>query len=755
MLVESTAVVEQFADALYDFQTDKDADPFDLIRQYKAIAGLEAAQLLPDDPLAQQWLLEVKLWHLVELLESYRAHPPPLAAWAIPSYCLDAVVQRQYMMQHPDSYELWLVLEWLQELLMADDPGDDLEVFEQPVDNAKWKHTREQIEVATNVSLVRELDADAVLRDRGGLDERDKRRDRVVFRGVYRLIQLGRLQDAIDLCHQLGNWAMAMVLGGQQLYVDPVFDNDGDGDADMTDSLDELPSGNAHSAAWRRCVFQLAQDESLDVYERAVYLYVCGDVLRVALGLADTWESLLLVHTNGIVRQRLEQAVADAGRLQASTIPMGRSCLGSAEEVLETLASNAATVGVQARHPLRVLQGLVILNQVGAIVRTLLERFTAAVAGELHAQHHNIVTQEPYLLRILTHLAIFLRTSVDPLLVDQQDFVRLLTVYALRMNFHRLYRHLPVYVLLLPSLNVNKTYLFFLLQMPPDDDTRLEQLERARQLGMPLKSILGATLERVFGETEEAYEPHSLTTIDATNGSHTDTMVLRAVEWFVLARMHTDAVQATLVLCRRFLLTGRLGALKQFATRNLIQQMLKAVDLQLFVGEQVGGLSGSTDTAAALAELLEYDRLTVALAMVDAWDDATRLLVSPAAWGLAHIGTMVETIATHIRALAGLWLASLELQSRDTANGVVYHDLRCLYIPHLVLELQRVLHTMAVRTQQQLYLTQALELAELVAQELTQLYALFLANSRLQEFVRQTAAVAADALAHGEHGLYV
>ncbi|RCK59353.1 hypothetical protein Cantr_07357 [Candida viswanathii] len=91
---------------------------------------------------------------------------------------------------------------------------------------------------------------------------------------------------------------------------------------------------------------------------------------------------------------------------------------------------------------------------------------------------------------------------------------------------------------------------------------------------------------------------------DGSSVDETDFKLYRAVEWFYENQMYSDAIKASIVVIRRFLVNGKLSSLKQFAAGNNFKQLVTDYNV-----DNVGENGRDDITEETKEELLEYSTL--------------------------------------------------------------------------------------------------------------------------------------------------
>ena len=99
-----------------------------------------------------------------------------------------------------------------------------------------------------------------------------------------------------------------------------------------------------------------------------------------------------------------------------------------------------------------------------------------------------------------------------------------------------------------------------------------------------LINVLRRTVERVMIETAPNYERQQNDPVivkdDESSVDEIDFKLYRAVEWFYENQMYGDAIKATIVVIRRFLINGKLASLKKFAKENNFKQLISDYDIE-------------------------------------------------------------------------------------------------------------------------------------------------------------------------------
>lgn len=700
--LQDTVILSKFADILKDFKLHKTQDVFDIVKEFRSIAATKAYEVSIQTPESSEytnWELEAKLWHLVDLLVSYRNSDE---SEKIPTYTFNSniVFEENFYRESSKLREIWLMIIWLQQ--SAIEP-------ERPnLSTSKWMNTQLS-------NTLENLDSDAPLRLNKSINPKDQEQDSVFYKYIFDLVLAGKFDEAQTECMRTNNWTLRMILSGLNEYSDPVIDK-------QIEQMDEKTQGIKKKALWRRTLYLLSKNENLNEYERAIYGYLVGDLSP--LKLSNSWDSQLIIYLNHILTSEVEASLIDNGRVENEDLILliPKSDL-TVQDVLNSISHSLKD---ESEHPLRVLIASVLSDKIGPIIHSSLSLVGSVMLGQ---EDVNEIFAEPYALRVVTHLAIF-NSIIDPSAISPEDRSKLLTTYILVLRLYEQYDLIPVYISFLSEVEARDAYSLFLIDLF-DSQQRTKQLELSRLYNLPLENILKRTVERVFSLTEEHYQIKSGVTVQDID--EVDNKLIRGVEWFLEAKMYSDGIHAAVSLFRRFLLTGRTKAAQEFAARNSLSQLLKNYDV-----EQFGVLVDKEVTDHEREELLQYDALVKGLSTIDEWRNKPR--VGGAISNIEYINTIANDLRTLIST------TFLELSQTDYETEIV-QELRSLYIPYLIIQLHNIY--VEGREYRSSYLRDALDMVNTVASESSKFYILFQNCGRLNEYLSLVADCAALAAGEG------
>ncbi|CAG8834616.1 21305_t:CDS:2, partial [Racocetra persica] len=126
---------------------------------------------------------------------------------------------------------------------------------------------------------------------------------------------------------------------------------------------------------WRATCYQLAQEAGFDLYDRATYAVLCGDVDNI-FPVCRSWEDYIWAYFNGLIECRLEQYFSQRGQLRElgdADLPVPTQLLSlTPEDIFRKVDARQID-----KDPIMALfhkiQKLFILNKLDEIVNCLKE----------------------------------------------------------------------------------------------------------------------------------------------------------------------------------------------------------------------------------------------------------------------------------------------------------------------------------------------------------------------------------------------
>ncbi|SMN18781.1 similar to Saccharomyces cerevisiae YDL116W NUP84 Subunit of the nuclear pore complex (NPC) [Maudiozyma saulgeensis] len=701
----------------YDTVADNDPDPFDIIKEFRSIAAQSAAHLISsgkgDITSSNDWELEARFWHLLDLLLSFRVaneqdnfDTTTSSHMSINSYNSNAVFEKKLMHENKSLYQIWIIIVWLQQNMPEIERPENLMT-------SKWSNS-------LIAGGLKSADLDYPLRDpqnSNNIDIKDKEQDHIFFQYIYNLLIAGKFEEAFEECRVSENLTLCMIMCGMQEYLNPKIDEQ------LASEFDTQLGIKKHTL-WRSTVYNLSQQTQLDAYERAIYSFLSGTMPNDDVLAETNWETELLLNLNQIIQIEVDNYLLKEGKGDVNEIitPIPRQS-PTLETVLNVVSSKHMD---ESTHPVRTLVGSVILNTLPTMIHSSVDMLLDIVRG---FETSNDLLDEPYLLRIVTHLAITL-DIIEPGIVSTSDKVKLVTAYISVLKLHGLYESIPVYISFLGDSNAVDAYSFILCTIE-DSGIRESQLDLMNLLRLPKNNILKKTTERVFQETESYYSPNE--SIDVTDEiSDIDRHLLFGVEWLIEGRLYTDALHSMIAMSRRLLINGKVGTLQYFMECNKIEELIKDYRAELISLDN----SNFVEDDVIIKEIQQYQSLVTGFKKYRDWQKAIKLLNSE-----SNIPTLIEIFQQYSKYsidLAKSFLISLT-EDENADDFAVLYEIRALYTPYLIIELHKGLVEAAELLKIPTFISDALGFTNLVANETDKIYLLFQSCGRLKEYLKLVA----------------
>lgn len=693
---------------------DNSPNPFDLIKEFRSIAASSAAQLITEgnanDSAYNDWELEAKFWHLLELILSFRVSFTDMASNSndiiVHSYNSCAVYEKKLLHENKDLYQIWIIMVWLQQ---------NIKSMERPknLPTSKWSNTLVE-------GGLKSADLDYPLRDSknsNSIDVKDKEQDHIFFKYIYNLLLVGKFEEAFEECRLSENLTLSMILCGMQEYLNPKIDEQ------IADEF-ETQQGIKKHTLWRRTVYNLSNQPTLNPYERAIYSFISGTIPNQTMLETADWDTELLLHLNQILQAEVETYMLKEGKIDSkeiiSTLPRNSSSLSTVLNIVSSKHVN------ESDHPIRVLVAAVCLDTLPSVLHSSVDMLLDIVKGY---ETSNDLLDEPYLLRIVTHLCILL-DCIQPGSVPNTDKVKLVTAYISILKLYGLYDAIPIYVSFLDESDALEAYSFVLCTLE-DAYIRESQIDLMTFLRLPIENILKRTTERVFIETEPIYSPNDTITV-TYDVSDIDRHLIFSVEWLIEGRLHGDAIQSIVAMSRRLLINGKIESLRYFMEKNDIDELIK--------NYKIDQLSMDTATISEddnkIEEMQQYKALVVGFRKYKEWQKAIKLLNSE-----SNIPTLIEKFQDYSRYSLDLVKKFLIEFTEDEAmeDFAVLYEIRALYTPYLIIELHKGLVEAANLLKIPTFINDALGFTNLVANETDKIYLLFQSSGRLKEYLQLVA----------------
>ena len=257
-----------------------------------------------------RWRDESQTWKLIRMLtlrreQQYLDRDLPSETRIRPFRC-DAVLTEDIIEADFQLQENIVVREWLQEC------AEDFEPCE--IKHSHLQATLDHITVQSrdlklgiskpSNEIVTELDPDSTTRQEKQLVAEDLIFEQQLNKTIFNFIRRGRLMEAVEFCKDSQQFYKAATLMGGLVHYDPLDKSSDDVFGSAVEA--ELSSGNQNKSLWKAVCYQLASDNRVDRYERAVYGSLAGDVTSV-LPACKSWQDYLWAFYNGIIETKIQK----------------------------------------------------------------------------------------------------------------------------------------------------------------------------------------------------------------------------------------------------------------------------------------------------------------------------------------------------------------------------------------------------------------------------------------------------------------
>ncbi|XP_028390986.1 nuclear pore complex protein Nup107-like [Dendronephthya gigantea] len=555
-----------------------------------------------------------------------------------------------------------------------------------------WENTLHSLEqsgptTAPKRPFVTEMDPDAPVRQNRAIADLDIEDERRLLKHLFAYIRAGKLQQAQELCIKCGQAWRAATMEGWKLYHNPNSNN-----KDITDNGKIEPIvGNPNRDIWKNCCWNLSEQDCYNVYERAIYSTLGGN-LRQILPACISWEDYLWAYFKVMVDVRVEQAVREASNTQ-----------------------------------FHVIQKYIILNDIDGLLEEVFEWLNdQALPSDM--------------LRFMAHFILFLRTvgmeTKDTMCVSiLQSFVQLL-IKGRHLKLVAIYTsHLPA------DLQVT-LYAQFLEDITDKNERKL-CFELAESSGLDIASITKTVVENIRGKDDFKIQEDSALEAATTQE---DRRKIEAIEWLIFdPSQRAEAIKQSNAIMRCFI------ALKKHeAARSIFEKLPEdSIDVVHRRWQMKAGDSPLTpQDSNSVREYLCIKAYLDALETFDAWFEHFHRNApkEPKTRGAVSFTQKVafEQELKHYQAERDRWERALDLHTKETSHRI-YNVLlfpggwmidldeedtpresrarqlgllRQLCIPFLTFLLQSVLSSANEHKQ-------CLQLADIIASSKTALYQVF------------------------------
>lgn len=768
--IEDDNIHSRFANVLKKFRIDFGTNDLRSIALgFKLITYKKLSNLYDSDPTKSEdisnWILECKFWTILESLldVKFNRNLSSSSQSIIPNnsldssdfceYSSDTVINDKVISSDIELLQIFTCLSSLSETFKLDFPNqsdNDNDDNDSIQTVTKWLHTLNQLNSFNkDPNLVKNLDIDAPSRTNLKINEKDKKSDEFFFKKAYKLLISRDFDELNSLCELTNNWDFALMIAGLNDRIDPIIDlNDFSGNT--------IPSGVKSKLLRSRTIYSLTNNTEISKYEKACYGILSSDFISSS-NAAESWEEKLYLYLKNLLNHRLENKIlkiykdlnmeSELSLLYKLNKPPVVS--NNVDDILNKLTSDEnLTVKEQSRHSIRVLVGSLISNNVKDLMNNTVKSLDSLLLNNDDAEIKNEISNESYLLRILTHLSIILQLIYGEDIISNEDYTKLLKFYILRLILYKSYELVPIYISFIPTVDqMIEIYSSLLYQFEYSIQDRASQIDGMRKLQLPLESILRKTIERGFKETNDYY-PTNIEIQLNYEVDDIDKKLYSTIFWFIDSSMIIDAIDATVILLRRFLLVGKIGAAIEFLETFSLPDLLDDYKSKYSIYSTLPNsenLDIQLIPSYKMHELTQYWNLFKTFKLLISYDQENSIFEE------------LDLVIKSLYKLVKTWLFDLITNDQDieiTSSDIeIYNELRRIYIPTIFNTLFDIL--IENNHPNKKFIQDAMDLVNLLADEEFKLYEIFNSTNELKPFLSKLANVGCQLYGEFKEGVYV
>lgn len=792
----------QLARALLEYQLSDDKNNIDLIAKIKSCCAYQAIRLgenaeeKGNSSIVEEfkdWELETKFWDLAELLYWNRYNSPEQGT--IETQFSPSTNQKELLDRKVNLRDLLSIIYWVQSNSVSLDGINEL----KNITSGKWQYTRMSIQnkdlkTLTGQNerdnyLVDKIDSDAMIRTEKSIDPTDRDVDNSNFYVIYKLILANKIDEAIEFADSTGNFTMSLILAGyDQDYVSPVHEHRKNLVSPFSDFIEESTENQNHNSSiflepgdiesakhkllYQQTVYKLSQQPKLDKYEALIYNYLSGGSIAANLEEAsESWEESLLLYLNQIYKYTREQELlkkvtsfSAEGALSTILPPPSAKNI---DEVLNLLVHSDKKVADICSHPLRIIAGSIMINKQNTLLHDTAESYSSAGIVD-----NSNLLQTDLVCRVLAHLAI-VQSLQEKQAFNSKDITNIIAAYVSNMKRKGLTDVVPLYLSFIPDENDSRECYSIFLSSITDNEERAKQIQIAKQYKIlvsphddvnesnenKIHLVLRRTVERVMRETEFAYTPDKKVKVpsETSEVEEVDYKLYRSVEWFFEYSMYEDAILASLIVIRRFLLCGKLLALKSFGLGKNFKQLIKNYDVESQT-KSMGAINSEILSEEAREELLNYEAFIQAIFLLGDWkkfldDNKINCTTSPRKsnfWKSSYLTNSIEKVTTVLNNIVKDWFT---YPSHTGVESELLRELRSIYVPYLIIELQKIYQYASLSDWK--YIRKGFGFINKVADEENDYLSCFVKSETLNEFLKSCGEMSMFAAEKGINGIYM
>lgn len=556
----------------------------------------------------RHWHLECRTWDLVQRLCMERTKDR-IPDHEIHQFSSSRALEANLYMTDASAAETKIVLDWLQ-----DGYTQPEEKFE--IRGNRWFYTREDIKArerlgksanADDSQIVSALDPDAPIRQGKRLQEQDEEFERNLMKAMFHSIRGGNFSEAADIARQSGNHWRAASIQGCIEYSNPLIDHG---------SATQAAEGNINKPLWKHMCFALARQPGINLFEKAMYGALCGDLLSL-LPVCRSWEDRVWANFNAMNQAHVQAYLKSLKRLELNQdFTMDDTSHLTPATILNGLLHNEnENTRIEAFSPFRVIQARLITNQVDELLHDMHRQLISVQKGG-----DPTAATSPHVIRFVTHLILVLRRLGQEL--PDKASVAIIQAYVELLISVEQGDAIALYAAQLPMEAAVESLARYLVNVE-DEEERKEQLRLIIESGIDARATILRTVEIVFEDVMEVLSVEPNDKSIQADLDETERRALRALEWVKLGDdLQDESILLGNILYRQLLAAKRTSAARSLDIR-MPDSMLVPHDIALLDNADRSGLDVEQRMRNAI-EYLGHSTMVRALVRYDAWKSLVR-----------------------------------------------------------------------------------------------------------------------------------
>ncbi|KAG2189056.1 hypothetical protein INT44_004198 [Umbelopsis vinacea] len=450
-----------------------------------------------------------------------------------------------------------LVLRWLQDTAPKLQPTT--------YDKKEWKRSgvssfeerSRKINGNTKTQTMMEIDDDGPQRQKRRLQPQDSDSNRQITKSLFNFVRRGQIKEAIKMCDLCDEpWQSAGLYG----YLEH--------NQRMTDAAGVLRVKSLSSLEatarnlWRTSCSQIAKDSNSDLYERATYAALCGDVENT-LPACSTWEDTVWAYYNALVENLLHDIMV-SGSGSANDIPP--------EEIIFSSAQRKDSNADRSTQAFHYCQAMIITNRLDELIHALHNALVLKkTANELLLVTDNNLRH--HLLRFVTLLILYLSSISAYTPTAESDAIiceyikchsqsdnglkaQLVALYCSKLSSAEIQAN--TYAMYLQR-KYNTRYVHIMSALADDGNLDFDGDRGERELLIEVGQHHQLDVHRILWNLYQKEAPTKLKQSEPVDPSIV--RQIRSLEWLTFdERLHTEAIIQSNAMIRCFLADGNISA---------------------------------------------------------------------------------------------------------------------------------------------------------------------------------------------------